>query len=77
MKLYDAYGREVDTARLRGEQAAPTMTGVRNIYSLDASVGRAHARTTDAIQREAEVGDPFSTSNSPKRWKRRTCITWP
>ena len=27
MKLYDAYGREVDTARLREEQAAPTMAG--------------------------------------------------
>ena len=34
MKLYDAYGREVDTGMLREEQAAPTMAGVRNIYSV-------------------------------------------
>ena len=34
MKLYDAYGREVEPARLRDEQAAPTLTGMRNIYSV-------------------------------------------
>ena len=34
MTLYDAYGREVDTGMLREEQAAPTMAGVRNIYSV-------------------------------------------
>ena len=40
MKLYDAFGREVDRERLREEQAAPTMTGVRNIYSsMHPSVG--------------------------------------
>jgi len=34
MTLYDAYGREVDTGRLSQEQAAPTMAGVRNIFSV-------------------------------------------
>ena len=34
MALFDAYGRVVDTGRLREEQAAPTMAGVRNIYSV-------------------------------------------
>ena len=40
MKLYDAFGREVDAEQLREEQAAPTMTGIRNIYSsMHPSVG--------------------------------------
>ncbi len=34
MKLYDAYGREVETESLRSEQAAPTMAGIRNIFSV-------------------------------------------
>jgi phage gp29-like protein len=59
MKLYDAFGREVDTERLRDEQAAPTMTGIRNIYSsMHPSVGLTPERLT-AILREAEFGDPF------------------
>jgi phage gp29-like protein len=59
MKLYDAYGREVDTARLRDEQAAPTMAGVRNIYStMHPSIGLTPERLI-AIQREAEAGDPY------------------
>ncbi|MGZ6204870.1 MAG: DUF935 domain-containing protein [Candidatus Binataceae bacterium] len=59
MTLYDAYGREVDTAQLRDEQAAPTMAGVRNIYStMHPSVGLTPERLI-AIQREAEAGDPY------------------
>jgi phage gp29-like protein len=59
MKLYDAFGREVDPQRLREEQAAPTMTGVRNIYSsMHPSAGLTPERLTQ-IMREAEYGDPF------------------
>ncbi|MGH8013429.1 MAG: DUF935 domain-containing protein [Candidatus Binataceae bacterium] len=59
MTLYDAYGREVDTALLREEQAAPTMAGVRNIYSvMHPSAGLTPERLT-SIMRQAEFGDPF------------------
>jgi phage gp29-like protein len=59
MKIYDAYGREVDTGLLKSEQAAPTMAGVRNIYStMHPSVGLTPERLTQ-ILREAEFGDPF------------------
>ena len=59
MTLYDAYGRAVDTAQLREEQAAPTMTGVRNIYSvMHPSVGLTPEKLA-AILRQAEFGDPF------------------
>jgi|HubBroStandDraft_1064217.scaffolds.fasta_scaffold69545_1 phage gp29-like protein len=59
MKLYDAFGREVDVERLREEQAAPTMSGVRNIYSaMYPSAGLTPERLTQ-ILREAEFGDPF------------------
>ncbi len=59
MKLYDAYGREVDTGLLTAEQAAPAMAGVRNIYSvMHPSVGLTPERLT-AILRTAEFGDPF------------------
>ena len=59
MKLYDAYGREVDTEQLRDQQAAPTMAGVRNIYSMmHPSVGLTPEKLI-AIQREAEAGDPY------------------
>ena len=59
MTLYDAYGREVDTARLREEQAAPTMAGVRNIYSvMHPSVGLTPEKLASVL-RQAEFGDPF------------------
>jgi phage gp29-like protein len=59
MTLYDAYGRPVDTARLRDEQAAPTMSGVRNIYSvMHPSVGLTPEKLS-AVLRQAEFGDPF------------------
>ena len=59
MKLLDSFGREVDLDRLREEQAAPTMTGVRNIYStMHPSIGLTPERLAQ-ILREAEFGDPF------------------
>ncbi|HUY19285.1 MAG TPA: DUF935 domain-containing protein [Candidatus Binataceae bacterium] len=59
MKLYDAYGREVEPARLREEQAAPTFAGIRNIYSvMHPSVGLTPERLA-AILHEAEAGDPY------------------
>jgi len=59
MKLYDAYGREVDPSRLREEQAAPTMAGIRNIYSvMHPSAGLTPERLA-AILREAEAGYPY------------------
>src|SRR6266851_2881539 len=59
MALYDAYGREVDMARLREEQAGPTMAGIRNIYSvMHPSAGLTPERLA-SILRQAEYGDPF------------------
>jgi len=59
MTLYDAYGREVDTEMLREEQAAPTMAGVRNIYSvMHPSIGLTPERLS-GILRQAEFGDPY------------------
>jgi phage gp29-like protein len=59
MKLYDAYGREFDPARLRAEQASPTFAGVRNIYAaMHPSAGLTPQRLA-AILREAEYGDPW------------------
>jgi phage gp29-like protein len=59
MTLYDAYGREVDMGHLREEQAAATMTGIRNIYSqMHPSIGLTPERLS-AILRQAENGDPF------------------
>lgn len=59
MKLFDAYGREVEPARLREVQAAPTFAGIRNIYSvMHPSVGLTPERLA-GILREAEAGDPY------------------
>ena len=59
MNLYDAYGRPVDTAQLKDEQAGATLAGVRNIYSvMHPSVGLTPERLA-AILRQAEFGDPF------------------
>jgi phage gp29-like protein len=59
MTLYDAYGREVDTGMLREEQAAPTMAGVRNIYSvMHPSIGLTPERLSGILQ-QAEFGDPY------------------
>jgi phage gp29-like protein len=59
MTLYDAYGREVDTVRLREEQAAASMAGVRNIYSLMHPSAGLTPEQLAALLRQAELGDPF------------------
>jgi phage gp29-like protein len=59
MKLYDAYGREVDTGVLREEQGGATMSGVRNIFTqMHPSAGLTPGRLTE-IMRAAEAGDPY------------------
>src|SRR5258707_13165030 len=59
MTLYDAYGREVDTGMLSREQAAPTMAGGRNIFSvMHPSVGLTPHRLS-RILHAAENGDPY------------------
>ena len=59
MTLYDAYGREVDTGMLNREQAAPTMAGVRNIFSvMHPSIGLTPHRLS-TILHAAEKGDPY------------------
>lgn len=59
MTLYDAYGRQVETARLREEQAGPTVAGVRNIYAVaHPAVGLTPQRLSSLLQ-QAEFGDPF------------------
>ncbi len=59
MILYDAYGREVDTGVLGKEQAAPTMAGVRNIFSaMHPSVGLTPQRLSQILH-QAEYGDPY------------------
>jgi phage gp29-like protein len=57
--LYDAYGREIVFEALREEQAAPTLAGIRNIYSvIDDSVGLTPEKAV-GILRTAELGDPW------------------
>ncbi|MGH8014481.1 MAG: DUF935 domain-containing protein [Candidatus Binataceae bacterium] len=57
--LYDAYGRPVQTELLTQEQAAPTMAGIRNIYSVEhPSIGLTPQKLV-AILRQAEYGDPW------------------
>ena len=73
MTLYDAYGREVDTGMLREEQAAPTMAGVRNIYSvMHPSVGLTPERLSGILQ-QAEFGDPYLYLELAEEMKKRIC----
>ncbi len=59
MTLYDSNGREVDTGKLREEQAGASMTGVRNSFAgMYPSVGLTPERLAQ-ILREAEAGDPY------------------
>ena len=59
MALFDSYGRPVVVDALREEQAAPTLVGVRNIYSIiDDSIGLTPEKAA-AILRTAEYGDPW------------------
>jgi phage gp29-like protein len=59
MTLYDAYGRPVDTQALRQEQAAPTLAGVRNIYSIMHPAADLSPEKLVAVLRTAELGDPW------------------
>jgi phage gp29-like protein len=59
MILFDAYGREIVFEALREEQAAPTLAGIRNIYSvIDDSIGLTPEKAV-GILRTAEYGDPW------------------
>ena len=59
MALFDAYGRPVETEILTVEQAAPTLAGIRNIYSIiDTLIGLTPERIISYL-REAEFGDPW------------------
>src|SRR5579864_4171623 len=57
--LLDQYGRPVQFELLKEEQAAPTLAGVRNIYSIiDSSLGLTPEKIV-MILRQAEYGDPW------------------
>ena len=59
MALLDAYGRPIKYDVLTEEQAAPTLAGVRNIFStIDASMGLTPQRIVGVL-RQAEFGDPW------------------
>jgi len=59
MSLFDAYGREIVYEALREEQAAATLAGIRNIYSvIDDSIGLTPEKAV-GILRTAEFGDPW------------------
>jgi phage gp29-like protein len=59
MALLDAYGRPIVFEALREEQAAPTLLGIRNIYSIiDDSIGLTPEKAA-GILRTAEYGDPW------------------
>lgn len=59
MPLVDQYGREIAYEALREEQAAPTLAGIRNIYSvIDDSVNLTPQKVV-GILRTAEFGDPW------------------
>ena len=59
MALFDAYGRPIVFEALREEQAAPTLAGIRNIYSvIDDSIGLTPEKAV-GILRTAEYGDPW------------------
>jgi phage gp29-like protein len=59
MTLYDAYGRKVDTGRLKVEQAAATLAGVRNIYATQHVAAGITPERLSAVLRTAEFGDPY------------------
>jgi phage gp29-like protein len=76
MALFDAYGREVDAGRLKEEQAAPTLAGVRNIYSvMHPSAGLTPERLS-GILRQAEFGDPFLYLELAEEMEEKICIIW-
>ena len=59
MKLFDAYGRQIETAALKGEQSAPTLAGIRNIYSNLYPTAGLTPEKLIGINRQADFGDPY------------------
>ncbi|MFW6027188.1 MAG: DUF935 domain-containing protein [bacterium] len=57
MPLLDRYGNPIDTARLRQEEAAPSLMGVRQPFGNHPEQGLTPGRLA-ALLREAEMGDP-------------------
>ena len=55
--LYDAYGRRVDLGSLRREPAAPTLDGVRTIWTQTVASGLTPERLARLLQDAAE-GSP-------------------
>lgn len=56
-KLVDQWGQPIDLARLKEEQAAPTVTGVRQVVSGHPAQGLTPVRLARLL-RDAEQGDP-------------------
>jgi len=57
--LLDAYGREIRPELLKIEQAAPTLAGVRNIFSSSYPADSLTPEKLTGILRSAEMGDPY------------------
>ncbi len=57
--LYDAYGRAVDTGRLKKQQAAAEFAGLRNIYSVMHPAAALTPERLAGCLRQAEYGDPY------------------
>ena len=57
--LYDAYGNPIDKSRLYEEQAAPTVTGVRQILSGHPAQNLTPRRLTSLLL-AAEQGDALA-----------------
>ncbi|HUY26566.1 MAG TPA: DUF935 domain-containing protein [Candidatus Binataceae bacterium] len=57
--LYDYLGRKVDLSRLKQQQAAPTLAGLRNIYSTVHVAAGLTPERLSSVMRIAEYGDPF------------------
>lgn len=55
--LYDAYGRKVETGRLTGEDARPSLTGVRALWTDSVASGLTPGRLAGLLQAAVD-GDP-------------------
>lgn len=59
MPLYDAYGRPVQARELRREHAAPTLTGIRTIWTDSVASGLTTPRLAWLLQAAAD-GDHYA-----------------
>lgn len=57
--LYDYLGRKVEVDRLTEQQAAPTLAGLRNIYSTVHVAAGITPERLASVMRIAEYGDPY------------------